>query len=176
MFFIFQTVQDVEKNEPDIKELICKYSKDVTRLCYMILKDVHLADEASWDTLYKVYKSYNKFRGDSSEKTWVTQIAINICKNYMRKSSYKEIVNSEYISLDYVSDDEALAEYKSQDSVELLNAVYNLPEKYKQVILLRYYKEMSVSEISKMLKEKNNTISVRIKRALALLKESLKEE
>lgn len=38
------------------------------RLCYMILKDIHLAEEATWDTLYKTYKGYNNFKGNSSEK------------------------------------------------------------------------------------------------------------
>jgi RNA polymerase sigma-70 factor, ECF subfamily len=142
----------------------------------MILKDAHLAEEAAWDTLYRAYKRYNQFRGESSEKTWISQIAINVCKNYMRKASYKEIASNEYISLNYAPEDEAVVEFRSEESIELLNAVYSLPEKYKQVILLRYYEQMSVSEVSKVLKEKENTISVRIRRAHTMLKEELKED
>ena len=173
MFFIFQTETHIE---PDIDRLTRDYSKNLTRLCYMLLKDVHLAEEAAWDALYKAYKNYNTFRRESSEKTWITQIAINVCKSYMRKSSYKELVSSDYISLAYLSEDESTSQFQSEESIALLNAVYTLPEKYKQVILLRYYEQMTVSEIAKVLKEKENTISVRIKRAREKLNEILEVE
>lgn len=173
MFFILHTIQE---DKPDIEKLISDYSKSLTRLCYMMLKDAQLAEEAAWEALYKAYKGYSRFRGDSSEKTWITQIAINVCKSYMRKASFKEITSSNYISLTYASEDEAVAGFRSEESVALLNAVYALPDKYKQVILLRYYQQLSVSEIAKILKEKENTISVRIRRARALLKDALKED
>lgn len=171
---MFFTLTAVKENKPDIDRLITQHSKSLTRLCYMILKDVHLAEEAAWEALYKAYKGYNRFRGDCSEKTWITQIAVNVCKSYMRKSSYKAIISG-YISLNYISNEEASYEFQNQESIELLNAVYGLPIKYKQVILLRYYQQMSISEIAKILKEKENTISVRIKRAHVLLKEILEE-
>ncbi|MBC8059743.1 MAG: sigma-70 family RNA polymerase sigma factor [Clostridiaceae bacterium] len=172
MFFILQLPQE---KTPDIDILINTYSKSLTKLCYLFLKDVHLAEEAAWDALYKAYRGYTGFRGESSEKTWITQIAVNVCKSYMRKSSYKEINGSNYISLAYTSEDPSLVEFKSDESLALLNAVYDLPIKYKQVILLRYYEQLSISEIANMLKEKENTISVRIKRAHAKLKDVLKE-
>ena len=173
---MFFTLQMSQEKEPDIDRLIAEYSNNLTRLCYMILKDIHLAEEAAWDTLYKAYRGFNRFKGESCEKTWITQIAINVCRSYMRKSSYKEITCSDYISLAYVSDNKLSSEFGSDESLALLNAVYGLPVKYRQVILLRYYQELSVSEISKMLKEKANTISVRIKRANEMLKEILKED
>jgi RNA polymerase sigma-70 factor, ECF subfamily len=176
MFFIFHALQDIALNEPDIERLISEYSKGLVRLCYMLLKDVHLAEEAAWDTLYRAYRGYSRFRKESIEKTWITKIAINVCKNYMRKASYKELADSDYISLNYASNHESLAEFRSLEAVELLNSVHALPEKYRQVILLRYYEQMSIVEISKLLNEKQNTISVRIRRAQDLLKQALKEE
>ncbi|MFA6940249.1 MAG: sigma-70 family RNA polymerase sigma factor [Clostridiaceae bacterium] len=172
MFFTLITAQE---SKPDIDRLIAEYSKSLTRLCYLMLKDVQLSEEAAWEALYKAYKGYGKFRGGSSEKTWISKIAINVCKSYMRKPSYKEIT-SDYISLSYASEDEEAYEFRSEESLALLNAVYRLPIKYKQVILLRYYQQMGVSEIAKILKEKENTISVRIKRAHVMLKEKLKED
>ncbi len=173
MFFVLSTAQE---DKPNIDKLIEQYSRSLTRLCYMILKDVHLAEEAAWEALYKAYKGYNRFKGHSSEKTWITQIAINVCRSYMRKHSYREIFGNDCISLAYASEDEAVSEFRNEESLELLNAVYKLPIKYRQVILLRYYQELSVSEISKALKEKENTISVRIRRAPNMLKEMLKED
>jgi RNA polymerase sigma-70 factor (ECF subfamily) len=75
-----------------------------------------------------------------------------------------------------VSEEEAACEFRSEESIALLNAVYKLPIKYRQVILLRYYQQMSVAEIAKVLNEIDNTISVRIKRAHDMLKKALKED
>jgi DNA-directed RNA polymerase specialized sigma24 family protein len=82
MFFILPTAQEVK---PDIERLINEYSKSLMRLCYMFLKDVHLAEEATWEAFYKAYKGYSRFRGDSREKTWITQIAISSRCFYFRR-------------------------------------------------------------------------------------------
>lgn len=173
MFFILPGVQD---KKPDINRLIDDYSKSLMRLCYLYLKDHHLAEDAVQDALVRAYIKYNTFNGRSSEKTWITRIAINVCKNYMRKSSYREIANAGCVSLDFASEEDSTKEYRGEDSILLLNAVYTLPEKYRQAILLYYYQGLSTSEISKVLGEKEGTVSVRLKRARDLLREILKEE
>ena len=60
MFFVLPLA---EERKPDIERLIEEYSKPLMRMCYMILKDEQLAEEAAFDTLYKVYKNYKSFRG-----------------------------------------------------------------------------------------------------------------
>jgi len=145
------------------------------RLCYLYLKDYQLAEEAVQDTLLKAYDKYSSFKNQSSEKTWVIKIATNVCKDYMRKAFYKEKSNNN-ISLTYITEDEELSIYTDDQSVKLLNDVFNLPIQYKQVILLHYYQELSVGEVAKLLNQKPNTISVRLKRAKEMLKETLEED
>jgi len=161
--------------KPNIDRLIEEYSKSLTRLCYLLLKDVQLAEEAAFEALYNAYKGYDKFRGDCSEKTWICKIAVNVCRSYMRKSTFKEIT-SDFISLSVLCEEDSAYELKSDESIALLNAVCSLPIKYKQVILLRYYQELSVAEVAKVLQERENTISVRLKRAHDMLKKLLKED
>lgn len=173
MFFILSPVQN---EKPEINRLIDNYSKNLMRLCYLYLKDYHLAEDAVQDTLTKAYVKYNTFNKNSSEKTWITRIAINVCKNYLRKSSNKEFSSNECVLLSFASNEESEANYRDEESILLLNAVYSLPEIYKQVILLYYYQNLRITEISKILKQKDVTISVRLLRARKLLKEFLKEE
>ena len=85
----------------------------------MILKDEQLAEEAAFDTLYKAYKNYSSFRGQSSEKTWINSIAINTCKSYMRKSSYMELLAGNYISLAYASEEDVAEPFRSDESIAL---------------------------------------------------------
>lgn len=174
MFFDLFIYEDDEN--VDMERLVDKYSKNLMRLCYLYLKDYHLAEDAVQETFIKAYTKYSTFKRNSSEKTWITKVAINVCKNYMRKSSYKEVSSNESITLFYDSNKENETLYRDDEFIELLNAVYNLPEIYKQVILLYYYEGFTIAEISSILKQKEGTIAVRLKRGRDMLKDILKEE
>lgn len=62
------------------------------------------------------------------------------------------------------------------DAMELLNFVYQLPDDYREVILMRYYQDLSVKEIARILKQRPNTVSVRLRRARELLKVELERD
>ena len=169
--FMF-AMQSEYQDEPNINRLIDCYSQPLTRLCYLYLKDYQLAQEAVQDILYKAYTKYSSFGRKSSEKTWITKIAMNVCKDYLRRPACRELVSSETVQLAAQRED---SPYTDSSSVELLHAVYALPVLYKEVILMRYYQNLSINEIAKVLHEKPNTISVRMKRAKELLKIGLEE-
>lgn len=167
MLIFFQTGA-VSDGEPDIERLIARYSQPLTRLCYLYLKDEQLAQEAVQDTLYRAWCKYRSFSGRSSEKTWITAIAVNICKDYMRKPSYREIPVDPSVPVQAHSNGGC-----DTDSMELLNLVYQLPDDYREVILMRYYQDLSVREIARVLRKRPNTVSVRLKRARELLRKEL---
>lgn len=70
--------------EPAIEEMMEKYSDTLLRLCYLYLKDYQLAEDIVQDTFIKAIKNYDSFKHESSEKTWLTRIAINNCKNALK--------------------------------------------------------------------------------------------
>jgi len=70
----------------EMDRLLEQYGDSLLRLCFLYLKDRYLAEDAVHDTLIKAYEGYAKFRGDSSEKTWLTSIAVNVyslTRNYV---------------------------------------------------------------------------------------------
>ena len=152
--------------EPDIKELLDKYGNSVLRMCFLYLKDSHLAEDATQDTFIKVYKSYSQFNGISSEKTWIIRIAVNVCKNYLRSSWWKRI--DESVILDSIPADE-----KTFGDDSLLLQVMSLSRRYKEVVLLFYYQDMKIREIAEALQIPESTVSVRLKRARETLKSNL---
>lgn len=170
MLIFFQT-GSADRGEPNLERLIEQYSQPLTRLCFLYLKDEQSAQEAVQDTLYRAYCKYRSFSGKSREKTWITAIAINICKDYMRKPSRREIPME--TALEAYADP---AQAPEPDALELLNLVYQLPADYREVILMRYYQDMTVKEIARILRERPNTVSVRLKRARELLKTQLEKE
>lgn len=170
MFFVLQPAQN---QKADIERLINDYSQNLMRLCLLILGDYQLAEEAVQDTLYNAYRHYGSFRRESSEKTWITRIAVNVCRGYMRRPSFKETSFS--IPLQYMEDTAVEDAAEAVEAVTFLNMVCTLPFAYRQALLLRYYQDMSVKDIARTLHVKENTVSVRLKRAKEMLKTTLKE-
>lgn len=140
-----------------IEELLTNYGNEILRLCFMYLKDYHLAQDALQETFLRVYKGYGKYRKDSSEKTWISRIAINVCKDFLKSSWNKNVDLVQEFFEKSVSIDE-------KDD-ELLQEVMMLAPKYKEVIILYYYQEFKIKEISKILRISETAINKRLARA-----------
>ena len=80
-------------NHPEarISRMVKTYEKDLLRLCCMYLKDAVMAEDAVQETFLKAYKSLHAFRGESSEKTWLMRIAINVCKDMQRTAWFRNL-------------------------------------------------------------------------------------
>lgn len=160
--------------EKEIERLIDNYGNDVLRIGYIYLKDKSLAEDIFQDVFVKVYKNFNKFKGKSSEKTWIITITINTCKDMLRSSWLKRIIS---IEDSYGSEISAVTDDNLENTViekieyeGLTDKVMKLPNKYKEIILLYYYEELSTSEISKILKIPEGTVRSRLYNARKLLK------
>ncbi len=157
------------KKTPDMNKLVKVYGDSLLRMCFLYLKDLHMAEDAVQDTFLKVYKSYMNFKGDCEEKTWITRISINVCKNYLRSSWWKRIDEAAVL--------ENITVGNSTDTLQdeaLLLEIMKLSPKYKEVILLFYYQSMKIREIAMILNIPENTVSVRLLRAREILKKKLK--
>ena len=157
----------IAREEIDIAKILKEYGDSILRLCFLYLKDMHLAEDAAQDTFIKVYKNWSKFNGSCSEKTWITRIAINTCKNYLR-SPWKKQIDGESLLANIICEDEV----KADDT--LIMEIMKLSPKYREVILLFYYQEFKIKEIAEILKLPQSTVSVRLKRAREKLKPVLK--
>lgn len=154
-------------NSPDMQRLINEYGNDLLRMCYLYLHDLQLAEDVVQDTYIKVYQNWDKFKGKSSEKTWITSIAINACKSYLRRSWYKNLLFSSDIT------QEPYREEKINDDT-VLKEISKLKPRYREIILLFYYQEMKTKEIAAALRITESAVTVRLSRARKQLKISLK--
>ena len=157
--------------EKVISELIKEYGDSILRMCYIYLKDYHLAEDVVQETFLQVYNNYDSFRQQSSVKTWITRIAVNLCKNQMRTRWFSVKKEEEFPILSYTEDYDGVI-----DRELLLTAIGNLRPKYREAVLLFYYQELSIKEIAGLLNKKESTVKVRLKRAREQLKQELKED
>ena len=158
-----------ESREQAVQRMIAAYGDELLRLCFMYLSDWQLAEDALQETFLKVFRKYDTFAGRSSEKTWLVRIAVNVCKDYLRGNWLRRV--DCYGALSEVPVSEAYAQ-QSKDEAILL-AVLELPVKYREVILLYQYWGLETAEIAELLRRPPSTVSTRLRRGRAILKEHL---
>lgn len=167
---------DIQTPSLDLERVMNEYGSSLLRLCYIYLKDYQLAQDAVQETFVKVYLKYSGFRAESSEKTWITRIAINVCRDMMRKRSYKERGEEipEYVTADPESgpEDEIM---ENDKNTALLSAIQNLPDIYRETLLLYYYEDLTSEQIAKIQHTARPTVNVRLKRGRDLLRTALQD-
>lgn len=162
-------------NDPDTQReqrlivLMSRHKTQLMRMAYMYLGDAALAEDAVQETFLKAYAHLHSFRGESSEATWLTRICINVCKNQRRSAWFRH--RQQAIPLENAPD---AGQEDAHPDDTVLKAVMSLPEKDKQVILLRYYQEMTVPDVAKVLHISTSSAASRLNRAKMHLRELLK--
>lgn len=153
----------------EITRLVELYGNDVFRTAFVILKSKELAEDVYQETFLRVCRSLSGYRRESSEKTWITSIAVNVCRDYMR-SAWKRrvVVTDDFFSYASDSDTEETIE-KRNEKKELIEAIMKLPDKYREIIHLYYYQDMNVKDIAGVLKIPGGTVKSRLFKARNLL-------
>ena len=158
------------KREEKLRQWIGAYSDTILKTCYLYLSDRSQAEDATQDTWIKVWNHMETFDRQeiNNEKAWLLRIAINICKDYRRTAWFRHIDRK--IALDDLPPQLMTAEPRDE-SLTLM--VMDLPDRYKQVILLYYFQELTMQETAAALGLSQSTVQRRLKKAEALLKTSL---
>ncbi len=151
----------------ELERVMDQYGNDMLRLCCAYLSDRSLAEDAVQDAFVKIYKGWPTFETPEGEKSWIMKVTINVCKDQLR-SAWKRKVTlvEEYPEM-------AQPEAPENEQGLLYRAVQALKPRYKEVILLHYYQQMRVSEISQLLGTPQSTVSVRLSRARRELEKML---
>lgn len=153
----------------EIDRIIREYGNAILRMSYLMLKDYHLAEDVVQDTLIQVIKKYNTLQDKNKEKAWIMKIAENQCRNQLRGQWFKKIVL-------YEENKEIDKEIVEIEEDNIISDVLKLKEKYREVILLYYYQELSIKEISTVLGKKESNVQQLLKRAREKLKEGIEND
>ncbi|MCM3618810.1 sigma-70 family RNA polymerase sigma factor [Sutcliffiella horikoshii] len=151
-----------EKREEMVVWAMDHHGEEIKRLIYTYVRNYAVVDDLSQEVFVKVYKNLHVFRGDSEFKTWIYRIAINSCKDYLR--SFKHKVQQLVQPLLASGEQTEAMVLMSEERQELASIVMNLPLKYREAIILHYYRDFSVEEISELLEVNKNTVKTRLKR------------
>ncbi|MDD2208529.1 MAG: sigma-70 family RNA polymerase sigma factor [Bacilli bacterium] len=163
------SVESLRTNE-SINEVIDLYSEMVYRIAISMMKSKTNADDIYQDVFYSYFKKLRSFDTEEHKKYWLIKTTINTCKKYWSSSWFKKTIplDDNFI---YQQNDNFIYQQKEENILQ--DEIRNLPRKYKIVIHLFYFEDMSVKEISKSLNISEGTIRMQLTRGRRLLKESL---
>jgi RNA polymerase sigma-70 factor (ECF subfamily) len=147
-----------------VSEIIGKYADTVFRVAFTNTQNRHDADDIFQEVFIRLFRSEVVFESDEHIKAWLIRVTINASRNLMSSAWRKKTVEMP---------SELPAGEQAADG-NLRDAVRSLPQKYRAVIHLFYFEEMSIAEIAKTLKVKKSTIKSQLSRARDLLRKKLK--
>ena len=156
-----------------LESWVADYADAILRACYLCLGDTGLAEDAMQETFLKAWKAMGNYERSriQSDKAWLMRIALNTCHDVQRSRWMRHVDTRQ--ALDDLPPS-IVAVMPEDHTLRLL--IGSLPEKYKQVVLLCFYQEMTEREAAEALDISVSTVSKRLKKAQALLRSSLTEE
>ena len=156
-----------------IRESIERYTDMVYRLAFSMMKNKYDADDIHQEVFVQYINHYQTLESEEHKKAWLIRVTINTCKNWW-KSAWQRRVCGMLEGQEVRESEEAILQWEMR--YPIMEQVRNLPQKYKVVIHLFYYEEMSIKEIAEVLELKESNVRARLTRARQKLKEVLKED
>jgi RNA polymerase sigma-70 factor (ECF subfamily) len=141
-----------------LEALLAIYEQKVFRMAVAMLRDAGRAEEVAQDVFLKVWRAFPTYDGRAAVSTWLYAIARNTCLSALRSESYRRTA-----TLDEVP--EPVAPVSTLDRIDWDRYLSRLPEALRQVVMLFYFQERSISEVAQMLGVAEGTVKSQLHRA-----------
>ncbi|PKR77077.1 RNA polymerase subunit sigma [Halalkalibacillus sediminis] len=159
-----------------VEECMNEYGDEIKRLVFTYVSNHADADDISQEVFLKVYQKIDQFKGESELKSWIYRIAINKSKDHLRSWKYRQQKLKDKMERTFKKESAVEHQTPEHISIEdeeantLMEHVYELPVKYREVIILHYFEQLSTKEIAEVLETNLNTVKARLKRGRERLK------
>ncbi|HIR98336.1 MAG TPA: sigma-70 family RNA polymerase sigma factor [Candidatus Merdisoma faecalis] len=151
-----------------LEELIEAYQKSLYAAAFNICRNTDDANDVVQDTFIQYYTTKKQFQDEEHLKAWLLRVAINRAKDISRSFWKKNRLSIE----DYAD----AVPFESREETGLFEAVMRLPEKYREVIHLYYYEDLSIKETARILRITEGSVKMRLSRGRSFLRDVFKEE
>jgi RNA polymerase sigma-70 factor, ECF subfamily len=175
------------------RHLIEREAASVVRACHRVLGDLHEAEDAAQEAFMIAYRSLASWRSDGPFGAWLTRIAVRIA---VRQAGRRKAVT--WLDLGRVGDganddpasasvnasslaaagrtDPSLLTVRAERSADIRTAVAALPEPYREVVMLRFFGELSLEEIARQVDRPLSTVKTHLYRGLLRLRGTVAPE
>ena len=166
-------VEQLKTGQVSAMNLIIEAHGDkMTRTAFLMTGDRGLSEDCVQEMFMSFYFNIRHFRSEASLATYLYRILINTCKQKLRKPWFKRVAPTDEME----ERGESGMEEASVQRISIQGALSKLGSKYREVLILHYFNQLTIEEISQVLNENGNTIKTRLKRGREQLKPYLEEE
>lgn len=158
-----------EKNKkipPDPERAVKSHADSLYRLCSVMTGNVEDARDAVQDCFLRYITKAPDFTDEEHEKAWLIKVAVNICRDTLRKRKHQS-----FLSLDEIRNFSV-----SEDNAQILGLLMLLKEDHREVIHLHYVEGYDTREISAMLGISCSAVKKRLQRGRDSLREIYEKE
>jgi RNA polymerase sigma-70 factor (ECF subfamily) len=165
-------------DDRDFSLLVDRWEKPIWRLCARMIGDVHRAEDLKQEVFSRVFEKRSDYNQTARFSTWLWRIALNLCYDELRRRDRRRDFMSESDASaatraleDFVADgpspDARAAQLEEGQLVR--QALLELPEIYRSVLVLRHYEGLKLARIAEVLEVPEGTVNSRMAEALARL-------
>lgn len=161
--------ESMKGNKESFGILIKNNKEYLYKMAFLYVKDEQDALEVIHETVYRAFLNIEKLKKAKFFNTWITRILINVSIDFLKKKGKNEMLDES------TPIRKEKCEISTEEKLDLYNAIDLLNDNYKAVIIMMYFNDMKIKDISKVMEIPENTVKTYLRRAKQALGEVLKE-
>ena len=161
--------ESIKGNKESFGILIKNNKEYLYKMAFLYVKDEQDALEVIHETVYRAFLNIEKLKKAKFFNTWITRILINVSIDFLKKKGKNEMLDES------TPIRKERCEISTEEKLDLYNAIDLLNDNYKTVIIMMYFNDMKIKDISKVMEIPENTVKTYLRRAKQALGEVLKE-
>ena len=161
--------ESMKGNKESFGILIKNNKEYLYKMAFLYVKDEQDALEVIHETVYRAFLNIEKLKKAKFFNTWITKILINVSIDFLKKKEKNEMLDES------TPIKKERCEISTEEKLDLYNAIDLLNDNYKTVIIMMYFNDMKIKDISKVMETPEKTVKTYLRRAKQALGEVLKE-
>lgn len=154
------------------ENIVRRWQTPLINLAYRFCRDRQRAEDMAQEAFLHIYRKLNKFSGTSALSTWIFATALNLYRSSMRRKSLPVEPLNEQIAFASGYRPQLLLEQQEREEF-LRRAVTALPPRYRDAVIIYYFREMDLSETAAILGVPEGTVKAWLHRGRELLRRKL---
>src|SRR6187431_1862631 len=164
-------------------QLVLRWERPIYALAYRVIGRDEDARDVAQETFLRAFRALSGFKGDAKFSSWLYRIALNLCRDWMRKERRAPLVAvPEGVDVEQLAAERGPVETvedlaaRSELSREVARAMESLPAEQRQAIILKEYHGLTFQEIADLMKCPLSTVKTRVYQGLSTLRKQLGDQ
>ncbi|WP_456385234.1 RNA polymerase sigma factor [Desulfolithobacter sp.] len=175
-----EIVQEVlDGNREQYRILVIRYQRQIYNLMYRYCRNDDDAADLTQEAFVRAFTRLHQYCTGQRFFSWLYSLAVNLARDWYRKSRNRQALRRDLMTnsapLDTGSSQQEKME-QDQEMEQLVAALDLLPEKTREIVILRYHHELPIKEVAKIFGLGESAVKMRLSRAMQQLRNIMQED